>query len=55
MTFTFPGFADLQVNGFAGVDFNPAGCTWERLTRATEMMRTTRCSHSRSSTAPAAR
>lgn len=41
MTVTFPGFVDLQVNGFAGVDFNTAGCTREQLTHATEMMRTT--------------
>jgi N-acetylglucosamine-6-phosphate deacetylase len=44
MTIISPSCADLQVNSFAGVDFNTAGCTWEQLTHATEMMRTTRCS-----------
>ena len=34
-----PGFFDLQVNGFAGVDFNTPGCTVEQLQHATEAMR----------------
>jgi len=37
----FPGFCDLQVNGFAGVDFNDPRCTLERLQHATESLRTT--------------
>ncbi len=35
------GFIDLQVNGFAGVDFNNPGCTVEQLQHATEAMRKT--------------
>jgi len=37
----FPGFFDLQVNGFAGVDFNDPRCTLERLQHATESLRAT--------------
>jgi N-acetylglucosamine-6-phosphate deacetylase len=37
-----PGFVDLQVNGFAGVDFNDvASCTTDGVTRALEAMRAT--------------
>jgi N-acetylglucosamine-6-phosphate deacetylase len=36
-----PGFFDLQVNGFAGVDFNTPGCTGEQLQHATDAMRAT--------------
>jgi N-acetylglucosamine-6-phosphate deacetylase len=36
-----PGFFDLQVNGFAGVDFNRPGCTPEELARAVEALRAT--------------
>jgi N-acetylglucosamine-6-phosphate deacetylase len=37
-----PGFVDLQVNGFAGVDFNDASsCTTDGLTRALDAMRAT--------------
>ena len=37
-----PGFVDLQVNGFAGVDFNdPSSCTVDGVTRAIEAMRAT--------------
>jgi N-acetylglucosamine-6-phosphate deacetylase len=35
------GFFDLQVNGFAGVDFNTPGCTDEELQQATDAMRST--------------
>jgi N-acetylglucosamine-6-phosphate deacetylase len=38
MQIDFPGFFDLQVNGFAGVDFN-APCTPEQLQSATNAMR----------------
>jgi N-acetylglucosamine-6-phosphate deacetylase len=41
MTLTFPGFVDLQVNGFAGVDFNTPGASPERLRHACEAMRAT--------------
>ncbi len=33
MTLRFPGFVDLQVNGFAGVDFNTPGATAEQFAR----------------------
>jgi N-acetylglucosamine-6-phosphate deacetylase len=37
-----PGFVDLQVNGFAGVDFNDvASCTTDGVTRALDAMRAT--------------
>jgi N-acetylglucosamine-6-phosphate deacetylase len=35
------GFFDLQVNGFAGVDFNNPGCTPQRLQHATDRLRAT--------------
>jgi N-acetylglucosamine-6-phosphate deacetylase len=37
---TSPGFLDLQVNGFAGVDFNDPATTVDDLHRALEVMRT---------------
>jgi N-acetylglucosamine-6-phosphate deacetylase len=36
-----PGFFDLQVNGFAGVDFNAPGLDADRVSEALEQMRTT--------------
>jgi N-acetylglucosamine-6-phosphate deacetylase len=36
-----PGFCDLQVNGFAGVDFNDPSLTAERLAAAADAMRRT--------------
>ena len=41
MKIEFPGFFDLQVNGFAGVDFNDPGCTPDQLRHATAHMRAT--------------
>jgi N-acetylglucosamine-6-phosphate deacetylase len=41
MRIEFQGFFDLQVNGFAGVDFNTPGCTPDQLLRATEALRAT--------------
>lgn len=41
MKIKFPGFFDLQVNGFAGVDFNNPGCTPDQLRHATDCMRAT--------------
>src|SRR5712692_2933689 len=35
------GFLDLQVNGFAGVDFNTPGCRPEQLQAATAALRAT--------------
>ena len=41
-TLRIPGFVDLQVNGFAGVDFNdPTSCTTDGVTRALDAMRAT--------------
>lgn len=37
----FPGFFDLQVNGFAGVDFNNPGITPDQLHQATVRMKAT--------------
>ncbi len=41
MRVEFPGFFDLQVNGFAGVDFNRRGGRPEGLDRAAEALRAT--------------
>jgi N-acetylglucosamine-6-phosphate deacetylase len=42
MTMRVPGFVDLQVNGFAGVDFNDASsCATDGVTRAIDAMRAT--------------
>ncbi len=41
MKIEFPGFVDLQVNGFAGVDFNTPGRPPDEIRRALEAMRTT--------------
>ena len=41
MKITFPGLVDLQVNGFAGVDFNSPACAGEPMTRALAAMRKT--------------
>ena len=41
MRIEFQGFFDLQVNGFAGVDFNTPGHTGDQLQHATEAMRET--------------
>ncbi len=41
MTVELPGFFDLQVNGFAGIDFNGAGLSEPRVTEALERMRAT--------------
>ena len=40
MQIEFPGFFDLQVNGFAGIDFNEP-CTPEQLQHAVEAQRKT--------------
>jgi N-acetylglucosamine-6-phosphate deacetylase len=37
----FPGFCDLQVNGFAGVDFNRPGCPPQELDAACRALRAT--------------
>lgn len=41
MKIEFPGFVDLQVNGFAGVDFNTPGQPPDEIRRALEAMRAT--------------
>ena len=41
MRLTLPGLFDLQVNGFAGVDFNGANLAADRLAEALERMRAT--------------
>lgn len=41
MALTAPGFVDLQVNGFAGVDFNDPATTAEAVARALDAMRST--------------
>jgi N-acetylglucosamine-6-phosphate deacetylase len=41
MTFQLPGFFDLQVNGFAGVDFNDPAAPPDRIAGALEAMRAT--------------
>ena len=41
MRIEFPGFLDLQVNGFAGVDFNDPGLTDDGIRVAAERMRAT--------------
>ena len=41
MRIDFPGFFDLQVNGFAGVDFNSPVCTPDQLKHATDALRAT--------------
>ena len=41
MKVTFPGFVDLQVNGFAGVDFNTPGHSVGQINKAVAAMRAT--------------
>src|SRR5688572_14052167 len=41
MRVSFPGLVDLQVNGFAGVDFNSPACAGEPMARALAAMRAT--------------
>lgn len=41
MRITTPGFVDLQVNGFAGVDFNTPGQSSDEIGRALDAMRRT--------------
>jgi N-acetylglucosamine-6-phosphate deacetylase len=41
MRIEFTGFFDLQVNGFAGVDFNAPGCTPDRMRGAIEALTAT--------------
>jgi N-acetylglucosamine-6-phosphate deacetylase len=41
MQIELPGFFDLQVNGFAGVDFNAPGLTNDRVATALDRMRAT--------------
>ena len=41
MTIELPGFFDLQVNGFAGIDFNAAGLASDAVAQALDRMRAT--------------
>lgn len=41
MKIEFPGFFDLQVNGFAGIDFNTPGCQPHQLKHAINSLRAT--------------
>jgi N-acetylglucosamine-6-phosphate deacetylase len=41
MTIEFPGLFDLQVNGFAGIDFNAPGVSADRVHEAFDRMRAT--------------
>ena len=41
MRVSFPGFVDLQVNGFAGVDFNTPGNSSEQIQATLVAMRAT--------------
>ena len=41
MKVSFPGLVDLQVNGFAGVDFNSPACAGKPMARALAAMRDT--------------
>src|SRR5262245_50277716 len=41
MRIDFQGLFDLQVNGFAGVDFNTPGCTPDQLKHASDALRAT--------------
>lgn len=41
MKIEFPGFVDLQVNGFAGVDFNDPACTIDQIRHAVDQLLTT--------------
>ena len=43
MHIEFPGFFDLQVNGFGGVDFNSPLTTPEEVHRAIEQLREEGC------------
>ena len=41
MRIEFSGLFDIQVNGFAGVDFNSPDCTSEQLKHAVDALRKT--------------
>jgi N-acetylglucosamine-6-phosphate deacetylase len=41
MTIELPGLFDLQVNGFAGIDFNAPGVTADLVLEALDRMRET--------------